>query len=647
MCGLVGFLGSAGPWAEGADALVTAMAACIRHRGPDHAQVWTDPAAGIALGHNRLAIVDLSPAGNQPMASAGGRFVLVYNGEIYNHLAIREELSAAGARFEWRGHSDTETLLAAIETWGLRQALVRSVGMFALALWDRERRELTLARDRAGEKPLYYGWQGEGAGAAFLFGSELKALRPHPAFGGDVDRDTLTLYLRYSCVPGGRSIYRGLAQVPPGALLTVSLDRREPVIELYWSFAEVAKAGAADPFAGTVEEAVDTLEALLREAVGGQLMADVPLGAFLSGGIDSSTVVALMQAQSTQPVRTFSIGFEEAGYNEADHAKAVAAHLGTAHTELYVSPREAQAVIPRLPAIYDEPFADASQIPTLLVSQLARRHVTVSLSGDGGDELFGGYPRHAMAQGWWRRASAVPAPLRVVAARGLTALSAQQWNRLAPGARRPGDKLHKLARLVASGTPGDFYRAFLSAWHEPAAVVIDGHEPPTLVTAAAPALAALNPAEQTMALDFLSYLPDDILTKVDRAAMAVSLETRVPLLDHRVIEFAWRLPMALKLRGGPSKWALRQVLYRHVPRTLVDRPKMGFNVPIDAWLRGPLRDWAEALLDERRLRQEGFFHPAPIRAAWQAHLSGHSDRQQPLWNVLMFQAWLEAQRETV
>ena len=647
MCGVAGFF-SPGGLAHGAAETSGRMADALIHRGPDDAGRWIDQTAGIALAHRRLAVVDLSPAGHQPMVSACGRHVMAFNGEIYNHLALRRELPPTA----WRGHSDTETLLNCFANWGVEATLKRTVGMFAIALWDRQTRELTLARDRMGEKPLYYGWQGAGASAVFLFGSELKALRANPAFNAEVDRDSLCLYMRHMAVPGSRSIYRGVHKLPPGTLLTVSRQAPAPVIRSYWSGSGAAERGVAHPFSGTTGEAVDALEALLKAAVGQQMMADVPLGAFLSGGVDSSTIVALMQAQSTRPVKTFTIGFHEPGYNEAEHAKAVARHLGTEHTELVVTPEQAMAVIARLPSLYDEPFADSSQIPTFLVSQLARQHVTVSLSGDAGDELFGGYNRYPMTAHLWHRLSALPLPLRRALAWGLTRFSPQTLNRVAawvPARARwanVGDKLHKGAGVLASRTIDDLYLGVVSNWDDPAALVINGVEPATILTGQRPELPGLSDVERMMALDMLSYLPDDILTKVDRAAMGVSLETRVPFLDHRVVEFAWQLPLAYKLRyengSYTTKWALRQVLYRYVPKALIERPKMGFGVPIDAWLRGPLRDWAEDLLSEARLRREGYLNPVPIQRKWREHLSGRRNWQHQLWAVLMFQAWLEA-----
>jgi asparagine synthase (glutamine-hydrolysing) len=654
MCGFVGFIGGGqSHLALGDEAMLRRMADTIANRGPDDAGYWSDPAQRIGLGHRRLAIVDLSPAGHQPMASASQRFMLAFNGEIYNHLVLREVLEGTGKAPQWRGHSDTETLLACIDAWGIEGTLARAIGMFSIAVWDRETRQLTLGRDRLGEKPLYYGWQGQGDEAVFLFGSELKALRAHPAFENKISRGALSLQLRHNYIPAPYSIYEGISKLPAGSLLVVSLAQPVATVSQYWSGADVARNGVAAPFAGSAAQAVDALEVLLKDAVRQQMMADVPLGAFLSGGVDSSTVVALMQAQSARPVKTFTIGFQEEGYNEAEHAKAVARHLGTEHTELYITPAQAMAVIPRLPTLYDEPFSDSSQIPTFLVSQLAREHVTVSLSGDAGDELFCGYNRYQLTARLWRKLASTPMPLRRLAAGGLTSLSPRSWNRLAsaaggllPRAARfanLGDKLHKGAGVLASPSIDALYLSLVSHWDDPASVVIGGHEPATLLTGNAPPLAGLDDVQRMMALDMLTYLPDDILAKVDRAAMGVSLETRVPFLDHRVVEFAWSLPQSMKLRDGKTKWALREVLYRHVPQALIERPKMGFGVPIGAWLRGDLRAWAESLLDEARLKREGFFHAGPVRRKWQEHLSGQRDWQYHLWDILMFQAWLETQ----
>lgn len=654
MCGLAGYLG-VGDWSvsERASINLQRMADTIVTRGPDDAGVWLDRDSGVGLAHRRLSIVDLSSAGHQPMACHTGRFIIAFNGEIYNHLDLRRALEATGSAPAWRGHSDTETLLAGFVVWGIRATVERCIGMFAFAFWDKQTRVLTLGRDRLGEKPLYYGWQGSGESACFLFASELKALKAHPAFSAEVDRDALCLLMRHNYIPTPYSIYRGISKLQPGTLLTVSLARRDPVIETYWSFTDVAVSGIRKPFAGSSEQAVDELEVLLKAAVRQQMVADVPLGAFLSGGIDSSTVVALMQAQSGLPVQTFTIGFNEEGYNEAVHAKAVARHLGTDHTELYVTPQQALDVIPKLPTLYCEPFADSSQIPTFLVSQLARRKVTVSLSGDAGDELFAGYNRYVLARSLWGRISSVPRGIRSIAAGGIRGLSSATWNKLlgplqhlAPRSLRQaniGDKLHKGAGVLAADNIDDLYLGLVTHW-QPEGLVIGGREPATYLHGNPLILEGLDVVQRMMALDAITYLPDDILVKVDRAAMGVSLEGRVPFLDHRVVEFAWRIPQSMKLRNGVGKWILREVLYRHVPKELIERPKMGFGVPIDVWLRGPLKDWAEALLDEGRLRREGFFNPGPIRTKWAEHLSGKRNWQYLLWDVLMFQAWLENQR---
>jgi len=625
------------------------MADAIVHRGPDDHGVWAEPRVGLGLAHRRLAIVDLSPAGHQPMPSASGRYVMVFNGEIYNHLDLREQLQVSGLAPAWRGHSDTETLLAAFDAWGIEATLQRSIGMFAIAVWDKTLEHLLLARDRMGEKPLYYGWQGQGADAVFVFGSELKALRAHSAFNAAIDRQALSLYLRHNYIPAPRSIYEGISKLQPGCTLTLSVAQPTPIIKEYWSALDkVLGATESRRLAREPVQAVDQLEALLKSAVSQQMMADVPLGAFLSGGVDSSTIVALMQAQASRPVKTFTIGFNERGYNEAEHAKAVAAHLGTDHTELYVTPEQAMDVIPLLPKMYDEPFSDSSQIPTFLVSQLARQHVTVSLSGDAGDELFSGYTRYNVAANAWNKLARVPLPLRRLAAGAITTLPPKAWDvllgKLPRFGARIGDKLHKGAGVLTSTSVDGLYHGLVSHWSDPAQVVIGGMEPQTLLTGLMPELEGVDPVERMMVLDMLSYLPDDILVKVDRASMAVTLESRVPMLDHRVVEFAWQLPQSLKQREGVGKWVLREVLYRHVPKALIDRPKMGFGVPIDAWLRGPLRDWAQALLDESRLRQEGYFHPEPILQKWREHQSGVRNWAYHLWDILMFQAWLEENR---
>jgi asparagine synthase (glutamine-hydrolysing) len=648
MCGISGYLTNRRfRGREEVSAVLRRMADAIVSRGPDDFGVWHDD-SGIGLAHRRLAILDLSPAGHQPMHSISGRYVIAFNGEIYNHLDLRNAIKQTN----WRGHSDTETLLAAFEEWGIEATLKKAIGMFAIALWDRQTRQLTLARDRLGEKPLYYGWQGCGERSSFIFGSELKALKAHPAFSAEIDRDALCLLMRHNYIPAPHSIYRGIYKLQPGTFLTVSLERREPVFHTYWSLADVAVTGNHNRFLGSPEQVVDELDVLLKSAVRQQMAADVPLGAFLSGGIDSSTVVALMQVQSAQPVKTFTIGFNEAGYNEAVHAKAVARHLGTDHTELYVTPGQALDVIPNLPKLYCEPFSDSSQIPTFLVSQLARQKVTVSLSGDAGDELFAGYNRYVLAQNLWGKVSRVPLGMRSLASAGIRGLSPTAWNKFlgplqafAPKSLRQanvGDKLHKGAEVLGSRSIDELYLGLVSHW-EPENLVIGGSEPRTYFRGNSPQLDGLDDVQRMMALDAMTYLPDDILCKVDRAAMAVSLESRVPFLDHRVVEFAWRIPQTMKMRDGVGKWILRQVLYRYVPKELIERPKMGFGVPIDSWLRGPLKDWAEELLDEGRLRREGYFNPKPIRQKWAEHLSGKRNWQYHLWDVLMFQSWMDQQ----
>jgi len=639
MCGIVGY------WdRSGADKLtVRRMATRIQHRGPDDAGIWLDKELGLALAHRRLSIIDLSPAGHQPMVSPCGRFALVYNGEIYNHQELRADLEEEGGHFDWCGHSDTETLLAGLRHWGVEGALKRVNGMFAFALWDSLEGNLFLARDRMGEKPLYYG----SSGGSFLFGSELKSLRAHPRWTGDIDRNALTLYMRHNYVPTPWSIYQGISKLPPAHFIVIREAGQivsEP--QCYWDLSQIATDGSVANANSSPEDLIDELDELLRDAVARRMNADVPLGAFLSGGFDSSTVVALMQAQSMRPVKTFTIGFHEKGYNEADHAKAVAKHLGTDHTELYVTPEEAMAVIPRLSTIWDEPFSDSSQIPTLLVSELARRQVTVSLSGDGGDELFCGYSRYTQGYQIWKKIRLLPGPLRRALGSLLQVLpgaSLENLMRFLPERYQVphlADRLPKLADVVKEDLSESYFRRLVSHWKNPATVVLGGVEPQTIFETPEqlPKLDGLR--EQMMYMDTMTYLPDDILTKVDRASMAMSLEARVPLLDHRVVELSWRVPMSLKYRNGKSKWLLREILYRYVPRELMERPKRGFSVPIETWLRGPLREWAEELLDEKRLCEEGFFEPSLVRNLWREHKSGHRRWHECLWIVLMFQAWL-------
>lgn len=649
MCGLAGSLKK--PPIDGATVLrqLGRMTAAIAHRGPDSDGAWLDTDAGFALGHRRLAIVDLSPAGHQPMLSPSGRFVVAFNGEIYNHGDLRVALEQQQKAPAWRGQCDTETLAAACEAWGISSAVGQAVGMFAIAIWDRQKRVLTLVRDRLGEKPLYYGWQGTGVDKTFLFGSELKALRAHPACGGEVDRGAIVQLMRHGHVGEDNSIYEGVRKLPAGCMLEVSLDNPEPALSRYWSGSEIARQSIpAKSSHVSTDGSIRALETLLLDAVERQMVADVPLGAFLSGGIDSSLVVALMQRLSSQPVRTFTIGFHDPRYNEAEFAKRVAAHIGTKHVELYVGESELRDVVPRLPEIYDEPFADCSQIPTVLVSKLARTEVSVALSGDGGDELFGGYDRYRQGAALMRVNRAMPRSLRSAASYAACAVPQRFWDILldpfvavASGKEPNGQRVHRLAEYLRSNSVEDLHRKLVSRWRFPEAVVVDGNEPPSLLDPHAVDGGELGDAERMMMLDMLTYLPDDILAKVDRASMRYSLECRAPLLDHRVVEFAWSLPVDMKYRAGQSKWALRQILYKHVPRELIERPKMGFEVPIAAWLRGPLNAWADALLAPERLRREGFFHAPLLRQKWDEHRSGACNWGLQLWNVLMFQSWLE------
>jgi asparagine synthase (glutamine-hydrolysing) len=651
MCGITGFINIKSHMSKDMMLNISKkMTDSLYHRGPDQEGIWVDEQIGIALGHRRLSILDLSQEGSQPMISSSTRYCIVYNGEIYNFSILRNELIHSG--FSFRGHSDTEVLLAAIECWGLDKSIQRFTGMFAFALFDRHERCLYLVRDRLGEKPLYYG----SVGSTFIFGSELKAICAHPDFIKEINRDAVALYLRYNCVPSPYSIYKGIYKLSAGSMVKVNIDN--PTFDLspiqYWSVKAIAEERTIRPFAGSESEAVHTLDSLLREAVKQQMVADVPIGAFLSGGIDSSTIVSLMQTQSKSSVKTFTIGFSENGYNEAEYAKQVAKHLGTDHTELYITPQQALDVIPKIPSIYDEPFSDSSQIPTYLVSQLARQHVTVSLSGDGGDELFGGYKRYMWTQKIWGNMKWVPGKSRRLLSFIATSVSPQNVDKLfnvitgflpAKYKNYPyGDKLHKLAELLAVQGPEDIYYRLVSHWNNPLQVVLGAEEPSTVFTDRNLWMNTNDFTKQMMYLDMMSYLPDDILTKVDRASMAVSLESRIPMLDHRVVEFASSLPQSMKIKSGVGKWILRQVLYQYVPKQLVERPKMGFGVPIDSWLRGPLREWAESLLEINRLKAEGFFNPEPIRIKWTEHLSGKRNWQYHLWDILMFQAWLEDQK---
>ncbi len=637
MCGVAGLVTFRADNEAALLARARAMAQCMIHRGPDAGGAWADPEAGFATGHRRLSILDLSDAGAQPMLSAGGRYVISYNGEIYNADELRPALEAKGIRF--RGHSDTEVILEAFAAWGVEATVSRLIGMFVIALWDRETRCLWLIRDRLGIKPLYWGRFGD----LFLFASELKGLRADGGWPVEYDRAAMTAYCRFSNIPSPMTIYRGVNKLPPGCILRLQ-PGREPEITRYWSLSEVVAAGRAQPFTGTDQDAEQCLVELLGDAVRRRMVADVPLGAFLSGGINSSTVVALMQQASSSKVRTFSIGFTEKDYDEAPYAKAVAGHFGTHHTELYVTPDEARDVIPRLPDIYDEPFANSSQIPTFLVSELTRRHVTVALSGDGGDEVFCGYNRYFLANMLRSRLLTIPRPLRSVGSQALTVVPPAMWDaafRVVPHRWRPphaGDKLHKLARVLMEDEDNT-YLQLLSHWHAPEQLVIGGREPQSIVIAPENREVAPDYTERMQYVDTLTYLPDDILTKVDRASMAVSLEVRVPFIDHRVVALAWSLPHHMRIRNGRGKWIVRQLLRRFLPQDLIERPKMGFGVPIDSWLRGSLREWAEDLLSEESLRRTGL-RSEPIRARWNAHLTGRENWQYPLWTVLMMQAWM-------
>jgi asparagine synthase (glutamine-hydrolysing) len=634
MCGIAGiFLVNTPGDAATLAATGQAMGNALVTRGPDDHGVWVEAESGLALAHRRLSILDLSPEGHQPMESANGRYVVSYNGEIYNYKELRAQLPGT-----YRGTSDTEVLLAAVGAWGVERALQACNGMFAIALWDKQEKTLTLARDRMGEKPLYYGWIGE----QFVFASELKAFRTLKGWPPEIDRDALSLFMRYSYIPAPHSIYRGIRKLAPGEFLTISAATKDAKPQPFWSFAAMVEKSLKSRIHYSLEEAVDGLDLRLKHAVGQRMMADVPLGVFLSGGVDSSTIAALMQAQSSKPVRTFTIGFTEAGYDEAPYAKAVAQHLGTQHTEVYMTSQEAAEVIPLLPDIYDEPFADSSQIPTYLVSKFARQHVTVALSGDGGDELFGGYNRYIRGPALWNGISAVPLPLRKAAARLLLtahdalAHKVKGDSRMARLVRKLGNYYEKMGTASAA----EFYRKLCSIHDHPERVVIGGDEPAMLQTKQLP---TLTYGEWMMMQDALTYFPGDILTKVDRAAMAVSLETRTPFTDPELMGFAWQLPPEMKMRGGQGKIVLRELLYRYVPKSLIERPKAGFAAPIGAWLRGPLKGWAEELLAPAKLKEQGLFNSEEVQKMWATHQSGRRDLEHQLWNLLMFQSWFRKQ----
>jgi len=648
MCGIVGLFRPCGGDDEALAGVALRMADSLAHRGPDAAGVWTNAQAGVALGHRRLSILDLSEAGAQPMRSDCGRFAVTFNGEIYNHLDIRTELEAGGAAPNWRGHSDTETLLYAIRQWGMVAALQRLIGMFVFAIWDEREQTLTLCRDRFGEKPLFYGWSGRD----LVFASELKAMATHPEWSPSLDRSALTAFMRYSYIPAPASIWTGIKKLPPASLVTFAADAKLgslPAPVAYWALRDHV-AAAQDARFGDEAEATAELERLLSIAIKRQCLSDVPLGAFLSGGIDSSTIVALMQAQAAQPVRTFTIGFSDGAFDEAADARKVAAHLGTSHTELYVDAKTAMDVIPSLPHMFDEPFADSSQIPTHLVAALARQHVTVALSGDASDELFGGYNRHVWGGRLHARFAKLPAPLRHTLGALLGAVSPEPAGSflrllqpLLPSqlhVRRAGDHAAKLARIVGSTSFGDMYRLLCSIDSDPSQTVLQANETIDWATQEMNKVARpLDPLDRMTLADSLGYLTDDILQKVDRAAMAVGLETRVPFLDKDVVEFAAKIPPGMKVRAGRGKWLVRQVLYRHVPAELVDRPKTGFSIPLDDWLRGPLKSWASDLVGPDRLRRQGLFDAKHVGMKLDEHMSGRRNHGHWLWNVLMAQAW--------
>jgi asparagine synthase (glutamine-hydrolysing) len=637
MCGIAGVIDGSAIRRSDLDTIAGSMTGSLRHRGPDDAGIWTDPDAGVAFGHRRLSIVDLSAAGHQPMVSHDGRYVITFNGEVYGYAALRAELQARGVSFI--GHSDTEVLVESIAAYGLETTVPRLIGMFTFAVWDRKERTLKLVRDRLGIKPLYWGK----FGALFLFGSELKALREHPGWTPRIDRGAVAQFLRHSHIPAPRTIYENVHKLEPGTILTLPWHG-EPSIGAFWSARDVALKGMANPIQASDDELADQLEKLAIDAIRLRIIADVPLGALLSGGVDSSTVVALMKAANAGPVKTFTVGFDLPGYDESAHAEKVAKHLGTEHHALTVAPKQALDVIPRLPDWYDEPFADSSQIPTYLISVMTRQHVTVALSGDGGDELFAGYSRYQAAERYANGLGGWPRPLRKAAGAAITALSPQQWDSLAPylparlRAPQLGDKLYKLANLMQARDADDSYRSIITHW-DPAELMPDTVEPGAIWAAKSVNDDFPNLVERMQFIDLVSYLPDGILTKLDRASMAIALEARVPLLDHRLVEFAWALPRRAKLRDGTSKWLLRQVLYRYVPPALIERPKMGFAIPLAEWLRGPLRDWAETLLDEQRLRESGLVNAGRVRALWKQHIDGRRNHQHLLWDILMLEAW--------
>ena len=656
MCGLTGFLDSQLSSPDEIERIVSSMASTLVHRGPDDVGTWIDAQSGIALGHRRLSVIDLSKAGHQPMESKGERYILAFNGEIYNHLELRKKLEEFGRdNCIWKGTSDTETLLTAIETWGIETTLKLLVGMFAIAIWDKKEKTITLARDRFGEKPIYYGWVNN----SFVFGSELKAIKNFPNFNNPICREALSDYLRFLYVPCPKSIYKDIYKLEPGSfLVTKASSKHYKNIEThkYWSFANHIQTSSQNRFHNE-NEAIDSLESALNQSIKSQMLSDVPLGAFLSGGIDSSLIVALMTKQVPYPIKTFTVAFEESQFDEAPFAKEVAKHLGTDHHEMHVSSLDAQNVITKIPEIYDEPFSDSSQIPTYLIAAHAKQEVTVSLSGDAGDELFGGYNRYLWAPRIWNKVFWMPYFLRDILSSNLANISENSWERIGfyvnkfqkglKGIDRLGEKAHKLSeKFINVRSIDDLYFNLLSVSQDPSKMVIGTtnykYSIGDLAERSPKDIGLKDSPSKMMYWDTLNYLPDDILCKVDRAAMSNSLETRVPFLDPRVVDIALRLPINMKIRDNQGKWALRQILYKYVPKELIERPKTGFSIPLGLWLRGPLREWAECLLDEQRLRDEGYFYPEIVRKIWLEHLTGKRDWGSKLWSILMFQSWYEA-----
>lgn len=646
MCGFAGFLSVTPLDRSKSSEMVTKMCDAISHRGPDDSGIWSDPECHIVLGHRRLSIMDVSERGAQPMRSVSNRWVLAFNGEIYNHLQIRAYLEDQSIAPKWRGHSDTETLLAGFDALGLDKMLSLCVGMFSIVVWDSKSRELTMIRDRFGEKPLYYGWTGSGQNKCLLFGSDIFALKRHDSFDFEISRNALSQFVRYGYVGNEQSIFSGIKKVGAGSLVTISLKSSEDKITKYWSASDLFMKKPSEKFIGDFPDAVEAVHRQLSQTVQSQMLADVPLGSFLSGGVDSSLITALMQETSKSPINTFSIGFDDHAFNEANYAKAVADHLGTHHTELYVSSSDVRDIVPRMASVYSEPFADSSQLPSYLVSALAGEHVKVALSGDAGDEVFCGYNRYHIAKSVWPRLEKLPGKARSFIGSALLKTALFNWDRFSglTNQSRLGDKIYKVSQVIGSDDVKDLYQNLCSQWHDPDSVVLGTTGPSGFIFAdISPEV--MDSVEYMMACDSLTYLPGDILVKVDRASMANSLETRTPFLDHRLVELAWSLPIGYKLRGGHTKAPLREILAYHVPRHLIERPKMGFAIPIGSWLRSELREWAEDLLREDRLISEGFFNPLPIRKIWNEHTQGKYNHEHKLWNILMFQSWLEEWRK--